>query len=199
MPKQKRKSTPQRKNSRDFVKMWAQKFYIATKQQYFVKWQKHILIMHRLQGTYKSKQLTKIIDFVFSGAESMDYIKQSGYPIELLPNMVNKCIVEIENGPSIKTYELELDTPYWDDERTSYLFSRIKTADLPALIKNVKQDFNWNLLLAKIEQQAPDKEDLIKRIKFFRKMWENGETFNRTPLKSCKDCKIKTECPHRRK
>jgi hypothetical protein len=131
---------------------------------------------------YPDRVILQLIEFSFSDHQKADYIRSQGYPARLLPSQVNAFLQSIEKpGSDIPEYDLHREVPFWDDTRTSYIWSCIKRGDLHALIKNVKDEYYWELLFAKM-RLVYDGETLPIADLYYKR-WKLKMPFERSAVK----------------
>ena len=76
--------------------------------------------------------------------------------------------------------DLELETPYWDDVRVSFLYSSLKRGALDLLIDTVKDDSTWTLLMTKMEKQDGF---VAERVKTYYELWKQKKPIVRCAIR----------------
>jgi hypothetical protein len=136
--------------------------------------------MRRLMGMMSDKKLHRLIDFCFSDSSETAYLRRQGFPIALLPSMVNKFMPILDNpGANLPTWELKPEIPVWDDTRTSYIWRCIKDSNMDGLLKIQGSD-DFHILMGKLEAQhgfVPEK------VKWFYDRWRMRERIEREGVK----------------
>lgn len=179
----KKKKTARRRNARDFVIIWARKYEQTVKFPYVINWLRDGQIFKKLIARFSDRQLIKLVGFAFSGDRHTEYLEDKGYPLPLFFKMVNQFVPHALNSSGcapIPDNELELDVPYWDDERVSYIFSKIIDSDLDAIIRDVSDERLFHILVTKIKRQDGS---VPKKVSVYFERWKSGEPFVRKSMK----------------
>ena len=168
------------RTAKDFVSMWRTLYWDKVGLTYNVSWVSDGSVFRRLMSTYSNSELLELVEFAFSDHETTKYLRDRGYPIRLFNSCVNTFLSALHDPvSSISKYDLELDTPYWDDSRTGYIWSKICDGDINAIVENVNDPYYWKLLLAKLSIQNGGVSTKVKR---FYKMWGCKETVERRAM-----------------
>ena len=168
------------RTAKDFVNLWRSHYKEKVGSEYYVSWGLDTSIFRRLMATYSNKELLELIEFAFSDSQVTKYLRDRGYPINLFKSCVNTFSSALHDPvSSIPKWELELDTPYWDDSRISYIWAKICAGDINALVEYVDDQYYWKLLLAKLLLQNGG---VPKKVKKFYEMWECKETVERRAM-----------------
>lgn len=175
-----KKSKRNGSNAKTFINLWRAKYSDVVGSAYTVNWSLEGQVFKKLLYSYGPKKLRLLIDFAFSGHSTTDYLRRKGFPISLFRSCINSFLPVVMN-PSydIKASELEVDTPYYMDERTEYVWDKVCSGDINALIRNVSDSYGWKLLMAKMFIQDGSIHPKVYR---FYKMWECGDTVKRRAI-----------------
>jgi len=168
------------RNAKDWVVYWRRKYIeMYPRRKFLVNWMKDGATMRRMMGHMSDKKLHKLIDFCFSNNPETSYLKRQGFPIALLPSMVNKFLPIMENpGANLPEWELKADIPVWDDTRTSFIWRCIKDSDMDSLLK-IQEPDGFHILMGKLEVQngfVPEK------VTWFYERWRMREPIERKPV-----------------
>ena len=167
-------------NSKDFCKLWSSHYYNKVGSNYLINWQKDGNTFKKLLSSIPPRLLRKLVKFAFSEHPSTLYLRTSGYSISVLPTQINTFQSAMQSPElHIPKQELDLDVPYWNDSRTSYLWSCIVSGDLNSLIDNIETDYCWLILLNKLTEQ---KGWIPKKVSIFYERWKLKEDFSRSRI-----------------
>ena len=168
------------RTAKDFVNLWRRLYYEKVGLTYNVSWVLDTSVFRRLMATYSNLELLELVEFAFSDHEVAKYLRDRGYPIRLFNSCINTFMSTLHDPvASIPKCDLELDTPYWDDSRTGYIWYKICDGDINAIVENVDDPYYWKLLLAKLSIQNGGVSAKTKR---FYKMWQCKETVERRAM-----------------
>jgi hypothetical protein len=162
------------RTAKDFINMWRRKYREATGKPYEVTWVLEGNIFKKLHSKLTSREIVDLIDFAFSGHESTRFLAGTGYSITAFRRCVNEFQVQMR--AEVSEMELDLDIPFWDDTRTSWLWSKIrhrKIEDIMAVTDNKKE---WMLLLEKMRRQDGLVPTYVLRV---YAIWERGGKIRR--------------------
>lgn len=167
-------------NARDFCFYWRFLYEEKTSRSYRINFMVDCGIMKRLMSQHSNRVLRQLIKFTFSDHSSTDFIRKEGYPIRLFPSQVSKFVAIMSSpGIEIATAELQLETPYYEDGRTSYIWSRVREGDLTVLIQNSTNSYYWDLLIEKLRRQ---KGFVPRKVLLFYELWKVKEDFERVGI-----------------
>jgi len=162
-------------NAKEFVLYWARKYQEKTGRRYFINFVKEGATMKRLMGTLNDRELKALIDAAFEDFN----LKRNGFPIALLPYSVNKLMPQVDNpGSAIPDWELNLDVPVVNDERTAWLWKRIKESEINEIIRVVKTREPWLVLMGKLQHEKGFVPELVK---IYYERWRMKEPIERKP------------------
>ena len=169
------------RTSKDFCREWRALYNRETGCDYIINWFGDGSIFRKLQASFTNRELLELITFAFSGHSATEYLRQQGFPIRLFPSQINTYQNLVKNPSSqLTNVELDIGIPYWNDTRTTYIWSCIVDSDLDSLISNIIDEAPWFLLLEKMKRQDGY---VNEKTALFYKMWKLKETFKRTRVK----------------
>jgi hypothetical protein len=167
--------------AKDFCFLWKWTYEQVIGSKFVIHWAADGSIFRRLISNLTNKQIRDVVDFAFSGHPSTEYIRKQGFPIRLLPSQVQLYLSIIENpGITIPEEDLDLEIPYWNDVRLSYLWSCVRESDINSLICNVTDEYYWELLFAKMRRQQGY---ITTKAKVFFEHWKDKRMLKRTAIK----------------
>lgn len=179
MVKKKRKG----RSSKDFCILWRSLYVDKYKQPFHIKWMLDGNVFKRLMSTYSNVVLLRLIKFSFKEDGSItNFLKSTGYSISVFERVVNQYRQHIEEG-GITEAELDLQVPYWDDDRISFLFSCINKNDLNSLLQIsycTESKKMWKILIQKIKKQNAS---LSYKVKVYYKRWKTLTSTKRRRIK----------------
>jgi len=178
--------TKARLTSRDFVLKWASNYRKTTGKGYLINWQADCQNMKHIMEYYNDAQINQLIDFIFfSNHRITKYIRDAGFPLQLFKYNINSYgMACFDETTEIDFKELHLDVPYWDDERTAYVWGRIKDRDIDSLIENIDDKYYFVLLMAKMRVQN---KGIPREVHLLYQMWKNKERFKRSAVRGGSD------------
>lgn len=171
------------RNSKDFCIMWGTLYNDKYKQYFHIRWLSDGIVFKRLMSTYSNLTLTKLIKFVFrdNGATTA-FLRSTGYNIAVFERDINKYRQYVENG-CVDEAELNLEIPYWDDSRFSFMSTCINSNDFESLLRipyNSESRRTLRLFLQKVKRQ--DKKFFYKA-KVYYKRWKRFASAKRRRIK----------------
>lgn len=142
-------------------------------------------VFKKIMSQYSNARIRQLIDFVFSGHPETKWMADKGYPIRLLPSQLNTFMTALKRPWSSISYkEGDLNVPYYDDYRTEYIWSMIKSSNINDLIDNVTDEHYWDLLLFKLENQLTY---IPEKVVIFYERWRSKDRLERTKIKKGKN------------
>ena len=162
----------------DWCKVWYRKYKEKTGRRYVAQWGRDTLIMRTLMGYTKTdRELMDIIDFAFSNHPSTNYLYSTGYKIAVFKHQFNQYQINLQTpGAQIPEWELALDVPVWNDERTAWLYKRIRECDIDQIIKRIHKRDKWDVLRAKLHRQKGFVPELVE---IYYDLWRMKERITR--------------------
>ncbi len=162
------------RTAKDFFNMWRRKYREITGKPYEVTWVLEGNVFKKLHSKLTSREIIELIDFAFSGHESTRFLAGTGYSISVFRRCVNGFQVQMKAG--VSEWELDLEVPFWDDPRTSWLWSKIKHRKIDDIMRNIDHEKDWLLLMEKMRLQDGCVSDEVLTL---YNIWKRGGLIKR--------------------
>lgn len=167
--------------AKDFCTLWKLTYKAKCGKPFIINWVKDGNTFKKLMSVHNNLNIVKLIEFAFSDNSVTSFLRSTGYSISVFIKEVNKY-QQIMDEDFVDETQLNLDLPYWDDERFSFLVGCVDRGDLTSLVDNLNfEEFNgiWMLLMKKVEKQD---SSFLTKIKIYYKLWKNFVNVDRTSI-----------------
>jgi hypothetical protein len=167
-------------STKGYILRYANNFRRITGQPYIINWAADGMVIKRIISKLGYSKTRKLIDFCFTNHPSTQYFRSQGFPLRLLPQQANQLLAAMGNpGIYIPDDELDLDIPFWEDERLRRLWQLILRSDLESLKSEFRGESVWHLLIAKIQRQDGF---VPEQVQYLFDLWKSNETIERRAI-----------------